>query len=74
VQIGDIILQVDGTDVIPTRDIRDLLVNDNSEVGSCGAAFGWSLPQSERASEKERMLDFGLRQQSRRSTELNPKR
>jgi hypothetical protein len=47
VQIGDIILQVEGTDVIPTRDVRDLLVNDNSEVGSRGAAVGWSLPQSE---------------------------
>ena len=33
VQIGDIILQVDGTDVIPTRDVRELLVNDNPEVG-----------------------------------------
>ena len=50
-QIGDIILQVDGTDVIPTRDVRDLLVNDNSEVGSRVAAFGWSLPK--RASERE---------------------
>ena len=32
VRVGDVILQVDGIDVQPTRDVRDLLVNQNSEV------------------------------------------
>jgi hypothetical protein len=32
VRVGDIILQVDGRDVNPMRDVRELLVNNNPEV------------------------------------------
>lgn len=43
VRVGDIILQVDGRDVNPMRDVRELLVNNNPEVSLVVQAEGSQL-------------------------------